>query len=131
MTILNKNYSIILFKSGQITGMSAGAITALLWMLALWSPDAAFSFNIASMAVILTMVILAVVAIVASLKGHAAVLIVIFGVSFFPVGLYVLGIPHWIQWVGLANIGFLLAGLMIWRFHPPQLADNVSPDPQE
>ena len=88
-------------------------------MLTLWLPDAPFSFGTASMAVILIMIVLAVVAIVASLKGHAAVLLVIFGVSFFPIGLYVLGVPHWIQWVGLSNMGYLLASIVIWRFRPP------------
>ena len=112
-------------------GIIAGSITALLWMLALWLPDASFSFNIASMTVIVLMIITAITAIVASLKGHAGVLIIIFGVSFFPVGLYVLGLPHWIQWVGLANIGFLFAGIVMWRFRPPQTGDGPSPDPQE
>jgi membrane protein implicated in regulation of membrane protease activity len=83
-------------------------------------PDAPFSFGVASMAVILIMIVLAVVAIVASLKGHPAVLLVIFGVSFFPIGLYVLGVPHWIQWVGLSNMGYLLASIVIWRFRPPK-----------
>jgi hypothetical protein len=60
------------------------------------------------------------------------VLVIIFGISFFPIGLYVLGVPHWIQWVGLANIGYLLAGVIIWRFRPPQTAsDGINPgDPE-
>jgi hypothetical protein len=116
--VKNNNYTYIFYKIGQVTGISAGAITAILWMMALWMPDTPFTFSTASMAVTLIMMILAVVAIVASMKGHPAILLVIFGVSFFPVGLYVLGVPHWIQWVGLSNMGYLLAAIIIWRFRP-------------
>jgi hypothetical protein len=109
------------YKLGQITGIISGAVASLLWMMSLWLPETSFSFGIASMAVILIMIVLAVIVIVASLKGHSTALIVIFGISFFPVGLYMLGVPHWLQWVGLANIGYLFAGVIIWRFRPRQM----------
>ena len=131
MNASENNQIFLPYKLGQLTGIIAGVIASLLWMMTLWIPDASFSFNIASMAVVLLMIILAIIAIVASLKGHAAVLIVMFGISFFPIGLYVLGIPHWIQWVGLANIGYLLAGVIIWRFKPHTTVERASPDPVE
>lgn len=119
-TIIN-----IYFKLGQLTGIIAGVITAMLWMLVMWDPTGVFTFSTGnfavlagSFAVIFVMVILSVIAIVASLKGHGGVLVVIFAVSFFPIGLWVLAIPHWIHWVGLSNIGFLMAGVLLWRFHP-------------
>ncbi|MGK0297593.1 MAG: hypothetical protein ACI9XC_001203 [Gammaproteobacteria bacterium] len=131
MNANNNNRILLPYKLGQLTGIIAGAVASILWMMTLWVPEASFSFNIASMAVVLLMIVLAIIVIVASLKGHSTVLIVIFGISFFPIGLYVLGIPHWIQWVGLANIGYLLAGVIIWRFKPHTTEDRVSPDPVE
>jgi hypothetical protein len=131
MNTRNYTCSTLFYRLGQLIGISAGAIAAMLWMLTLWIPDSSFSFNIGSMAVIFTMTILAVIAIVASLKGHAGVLIVIFGVSFFPIGLYVLGVPHWIQWVGFANMGYLMSAVIIWRFRVTPTGDKISPGPQE
>ena len=63
----------------------------------MWEPAATYSFSIASYAVVFFMVLMGVIAVVASLKGHGGVL----------------GVSHWIHWVGLANIGFLLAGVLL------------------
>ena len=59
------------------------------------------------------MMVVAIFAVIASLRGHAVALMVMFIVSFFPVGGYLLGIPHWLRWIGVSNLGFLVAGLMI------------------
>jgi hypothetical protein len=128
MNASDNNQIFLPYKLGQLTGIIAGSAASILWMMTLWVPEASFSFNIASMAVVLLMIVLAIIVIVASLKGHSTVLIVIFGISFFPIGLYVLGIPHWIQWVGLANIVYLLAGVIIWRFKPHTTKERASPD---
>jgi len=58
------------------------------------------------------MMMFALFAVIASLRGHGFAL-VIFIVSFFPVGGYLLGVPHWLRWIGVSNLGFLVAGLMI------------------
>jgi hypothetical protein len=127
----NKTTINIFFKLGQFIGIVSGAVAAILWMMSLWAPDTSFTFNIASTAVVLFMIILAIVIIVASMKAHATVIVVAFGISFFPIGLYVLGIPHWIQWVGLANIGYLLAGVIIWRFKPVDFKESFTSSDQE
>ena len=100
-------------------------------MMSLWAPDTTFTFNIASTAVVLLMIVLSIIIIVATLKAHATAMIIIFGISFFPIGLYVLGVPHWIQWVGLANIGYLMAGVLIWRFKPIDYKDSFTASDQE
>ena len=128
---MKNNHSILLYKLGQTLGVSAGGITASLWMYYLWGPSTLSSFNVGSMGSVFLMIILAVIAIVASLKGHAMVLFVIFGISFLPIGLYLLGLPLWIQWIGLSNIGYLLSGLIIWRFRPLLTEEKTSPDLQE
>ena len=49
----------------------------------MWESAATFSFSIASYVVVFVMVLMAVNAVVASLKGHGNVLIVIFALLFF------------------------------------------------
>jgi hypothetical protein len=46
-------------------------------------------------------------------NSYSTALVIIFVVSFFPVGGYLLGVPHWLSWIGVSNLGFLVAGLMI------------------
>jgi len=104
-----------LFKTGQITGIISGAVSCILWMLTMWDPASVFSFSVASFAVVFAMILLAIIAVIASIKGHSTVLFVTFAISFFPIGLYVIAVPHWLRWVGLANIGYLAAGFLIQR----------------
>ena len=59
------------------------------------------------------MMLFAIFAVIASLRGHGPVLMIMFIMSFFPVGGYLLGIPHWLRWIGVSDLGFLVAGLMI------------------
>jgi len=127
----NTNQINIFFKLGQFIGIASGSLAAILWMMSLWAPDTTFTFNIASTAVVLLMIVLSIIIIVATLKAHATAMIIIFGISFFPIGLYVLGVPHWIQWVGLANIGYLMAGVLIWRFKPIDYKDSFTTSDQE
>jgi hypothetical protein len=106
----------LLYKLGQIVGITSGIAAAMLWMLSIWDPASGFSFSYASFAVVLVMTLIAIFAVIASIKGHGTVLIVLFAISFFPIGLYVLAVPYWLRWVGLANLGFLVAALLIrWK----------------
>ena len=106
----------LLYKIGQITGAISGVASRLLWLLTIWEPDSVFSFSTASFAVVFVMILISAIAVIASIKGHGTILIILFAISFFPIGLYVIAIPHWLRWVGLANIGYLLAGLLIRRY---------------
>jgi hypothetical protein len=40
---------------------------------------------------------------------------VLFFASFFPIGLFLLGIPGWVRVIGVLNVGYLIAGLVAWR----------------
>ncbi len=66
------------------------------------------------------MILIAIGVVIASTKGHGIMLIIFFAISFLPIGLYVLTIPHWLRWVGLVNLGYLAAGLLIWRARPQE-----------
>lgn len=101
------------YKLGQMTGVVAGVLSCLLWMAAMWDPASPFSLKPASMLVVFLMILIAILAVIAAIKGNGAMLLVLFVVAFLPIGLYVIGVPHWIRWVGLTNLGYLIAGLLL------------------
>jgi len=105
--------STVSYKAGQLTGTVAGSLSCLLWMATLWDPASPFSFSPASFIVVLGMILIAILVVIASIKGNSTMLLVLFFIAFLPIGLYVIGVPHWIRWVGLANLGYLLAGLLL------------------
>jgi len=100
-------------KTGRLIGVVAGSLSCLLWIAALWDPSSPFSFSPASMLVVFLMILIGVLTVIASIKGNSTMLLVLFFVSFLPIGLYVIAVPHWIRWVGITNTGFLLAGLLL------------------
>lgn len=99
-------------QAGRLIGVISGAVSCVLWMAALWDPGSPFSFKPASMLVVFLMILIAILAVIASIKGNSTILLILFFISFLPIGLYVIGVPHWIRWVGLTNTGYLLAGLL-------------------
>jgi len=112
----NPASSALFYKAAQIIGVISGLSGCLLWLLTIGDPASTFSFSTASFAVVFVMILISIIAIIASIKGHGTMLIVLFAVSFFPIGLYVIAIPHWLRWVGLVNIGYLIAGLLIRHY---------------
>lgn len=100
-------------RLGQLTGIVAGVVSCVLWMAALWDPASTFSFKPASMLVVFLMIVIALLVVIASYKKNSTALLVMFFVAFLPIGLYVIAIPHWIRWVGLADLGYLAAGLLL------------------
>ena len=80
----------------------------------MWTPSTALPLSGAAFAVALLMAVLAIIAVIASVHGHGITLLVLFFASFFPVGLFLLGIPGWVRVIGVLNLGYLIAGLMAW-----------------
>jgi hypothetical protein len=99
--------------AGQFIGAASGIAACGLWFWVLATPQDTLLRSAVHMAVGILMMLLAMFAVIASLRGHGFALVIIFIVSFFPVGGYLLGIPHWLRWVGVSDLGFLAAGLMI------------------
>lgn len=58
--------------------------------------------------------LLAVVAAVASIVGSPGGLLIVFLLSFFPVGLYLLGAPSIFKWVGVAELGYLASATALY-----------------
>jgi hypothetical protein len=104
-----------LFKwAGRSLGALSGAAVAVLWMLALWLPGSGEMLSGISFVVALLMALIALFVVIASLHGHSLVLVVAFVASFFPIGVHLAGVDHWLSWIGRLNLGYLVAGGLLW-----------------
>lgn len=99
--------------AGKIIGAASGAAACGLWLWALGTPQGIFSMSAVHIAIGVLMMLFAIVAVIASVRGHGLALLIVFIMSFFPVGAYLYGIPHWLRWIGVVDFGFLVGGLMI------------------
>lgn len=112
---------------GKLIGIVSGGIAALMWNQLMWfggieSSQLFSNFAIAKwtqpfpvFVVAMIMVILSISVVIAALREHYRALIILFVISFFPIGISLFSAEHWIKWVGVVNIGFLLAGILMWR----------------
>ena len=100
-------------SAGFYLGAASGIGAAVLWSVMISGLASQVQLTGISLVVAFIMILLAMAAVIASLQQHGGVLIVLFFTSFFPVGLYLLVAPHWLRWVGVCNIGYLIAGLLI------------------
>ena len=112
---------------GKLIGFVSGGIAALMWNQLMWfgGSDSSLLFSDLAIAiwskpfpvfvVAMIMVLLSVAVVIASFREHHRALIVLFIVSFFPIGISLFGADHWIKWIGYLNIGFLVAGVLMWR----------------
>ncbi len=106
-------------KVGQFIGGVSGVGACGLWLTAMWSPALDFTLSGPSFVVGFVMALFAIGAIIASVRDHSVVLIVLFLASFFPVGVYFFSATHWLHWIGVFNVGYLVAGLLMWQARPP------------
>ena len=113
------------FNTGKIIGAASGVAACALWLWALGTPQGTFSLSAVHIAIGVLMMLFAIFAVIASIRGHGLALLIMFIMSFFPVGGYLFGVPHWYRWIGILNLGFLVAGLMI-LYSAPKSADERS-----
>jgi hypothetical protein len=117
--------------AGKIIGAASGVAACGIWLWALGTPQGPFSLSAANIAIGVLMMMVAIFAVIASVRSHGRVLVVMFIMSFFPVGAYLFGIPHWLRWIGVVDLGFLVAGLMIWYSTPKTVDQRASVTDQE
>jgi hypothetical protein len=84
-------------------------------MYAIWFPSPEISMSGVSVAVAWFMAVIAVFAIIASLRGHHVVLFIAFLASFLPVGAYLLYVRDWPRWIGILNLVLLGASILLWQ----------------
>jgi len=115
----------LLQYAGKIIGAASGVAACGLWLWALGTPQGAFSLSALNIAIGVLMMLFSIFAVIASVRGHGVALVVMFIMSFFPVGAYLFGIPHWLRWIGVTDLGFLVGGLMI-LYSTPKTAEHQS-----
>ncbi len=112
----------VLQLAGRALGVVCAACLSVLWIYAIWFPSDGLTIAGPSVLVAGLMALLAIVAGIASGKGHSAVVFGAFVVSFLPVGAYLLGVAHWLRWVGILDTLLLVSAAAIWagkRFGRP------------
>lgn len=99
--------------AGRALGAVSGALVTVLWMLGLWLPESGVALTGINFVVALLMALLGLFASIAAVRGHVAVLVVLFVASFFPVGVALLGADHWLAWAGRLNVCYLVAAALV------------------
>ncbi len=99
---------------GRALGLGCAAALASAWAYVMWVPAAGLTLENVNVVTALLFVVLAVVAGIAAVHGHATVIALAFVASFFPIGVSLLPRDHWLQWVGWLDVGLLVSALLIW-----------------
>lgn len=100
--------------TGQWVGVVCGATAASLWLLGMLGPLSSATAQPSILSATL-FGLLALSAAAAAILRRPVILLVIFALSFMPVGLYLIGVPHWMKWIGVFNRGYLVSAWLLWR----------------
>lgn len=100
--------------SGQAIGVAAaiGAI-CLFAVLLYFNPYVKAEPGTDTSLTVLLMVAAAVFGIVASVKARPFWILIVFFVSFFPIGFYLLGTPGIFKWIGVCNMLFPVSAVLM------------------
>ena len=90
----------------------------------MWGPTSILSLSGTSFAGAFVMSMLAIVAVIASVRGHSGVLLVMFFFSFCPIGFFFLSEAHWLSWTGILNLGYLVSAALMWKTRKPAITDE-------
>lgn len=63
----------------------------------------------------LVMLLVAAAGLLAALRQEPHMMLLVFLLSFFPVGLYLLGVPSLYRLIGVADLVFFLSGLLLFK----------------
>jgi hypothetical protein len=100
--------------AGLLAALSAIALYAVLVFFNPYvSSPGQGGTDVTTHVVVALMVVLALTAAWASLYGRPLVLVLTFLLSFVPFGLYMLGTPGVFLWIGVADLLYLLAALLL------------------
>jgi hypothetical protein len=99
---------------GRGLGALCGAALTVIWAFAFWVPTAGMTLPGISVVGALMFTVFALFAAIASFRGHATVVVLLFLASFFPVGASLIRIDHWLRIVGWLDIGLLVSSALLW-----------------
>lgn len=105
--------------AGRGLGVTAGAVNSAAWAYAMWMPLEDLTLSGVDLVVAFVMCLASIVAVLAAARGHAAVLLGVFLVSFLPVGAVALTLDHWLAFIGWTDLALLASAAMI-RFGAPR-----------
>jgi len=99
----------------RAVGALCGAVLAVVWAVTLWVPAAGLNLSGISVVVALLLTVLAVFAVIASVHGHATVVVLLFLASFFPIGSWFFTwTERWLLGVAWLDVGLLVAAALMW-----------------
>ncbi len=100
-------------KPARILGVSSAAGCLLLWAYLAYTQISSPVYAEDTLRTAAAMGLLALVAIPATLFDRPFLMIVIFLFSFFPAGLYLLGVPSLYRLIGVLNLVYLLTAIVL------------------
>ena len=106
------SWSEVARRFGRATGIASGTVAIALWMM--FASRMMTTGNTVGLLVALTMIAVAISAIGGSVASSPGVLLIAFGVSFVPVGFYMLGTPSIFAGIGIANLMYFVSGVFLW-----------------
>jgi magnesium-transporting ATPase (P-type) len=97
-------------RIGQVLGIFSTLGALILWIISLWyNPYSPAPLTLP----LLGMMALALLGLLAASLARPLVMVFIFVFSFVPVGLYMLGTPGIFKWIGIFNLLYGTAGLIL------------------
>jgi hypothetical protein len=103
---------------GRALGALCGAALAVIWAFTFWVPSAGLTLPGTSAVGALMFTAFGLFATIASVRGHATVVVLLFLASFFPVGASLIRIDHWLRVVGWLDVGLAVASALLWLTRP-------------
>ena len=113
---------------GRGIGALSGALLAVCWTYVMWVPAAGLHLSGVSFIVALLLALAGLFSVIAAVRGHSLVLILAFVASFFPIGVTLLQVDHWLRWAGWLDIGLLAGGVLMWLTTRDASATATTPD---
>lgn len=99
---------------GQAIGIVAAIGTIYLYALLLFfNPYVKAEVETDVSLTVLLMVAAAFLGIVASVKARPLWMLIVFFISFFPMGFYCLGTPGIFKWIGVCNVLYLVSAVLM------------------
>lgn len=99
---------------GRAIGALSGAVLAVCWSYVMWVPAAGLTLSGVSFIVAALLALAGLFAVIGAVRGHSVVLVLVFLASFFPIGVTLLQVDHWLRWVGWLDVGLLAGGALMW-----------------
>ncbi len=104
----------VLNMLGRGIGALSGAVLAVCWTYVMWVPAAGLHLTGVSFIVAFGLALAGLFSVIAAVRGHSAVLVFAFIASFFPIGVTLTQVDHWLKWVGWLDTGLLAGGVLMW-----------------